>query len=445
MKGRAGFALSLAVLVAAALAATAGAGSSATQAPAAAQAASCKGTIKIAIITPLTGDAGFLGQEQLSWAKLAVKRVAPQLGLKVQLLAGDQQLDNALAASLAQKYLADSRVMAVLGPATSGAALATTNTFFAAKMATVNMSATNVTLTKGGSAKKGSPSFFRVVPDDSVQGPTDARYMVDKLGAKKVVIVDVREPYTVGLANAAQATLRKAGVTTIRESVSIDQSDFSSLVTKIPGDTDVVFFPTQQPPKAQTFAQPADGPGIVIPVPDSGVPAAVGYAEASGLPFEMGLIRSHYVGRTFIEPQESIRHFGVRLKLHPNRAVLEGKHVVVVDDSIVRGTTSRKIVKMIREAGAKSVHVRISSPPVRWPCYYGINTPTRSELIAATHTEEEIARYLEADDLGYLSLWDGFGRIGTAEARAALVELTRSPNQGIANVARNTLARFVLR
>jgi branched-chain amino acid transport system substrate-binding protein len=255
MKGRAGLALSLAVLVAAALASTAGAGSSATQATAATQAASCTGTIKLAMITPLTGDAGFLGQEQLSWAKLAVKRLGPQLGLKVQLLAGDQQLDNALAASLAQKYLADPSVMAILGPATSGAAIATTNTFYAGKMATVNMSATNVTLTKGGPEKKGSPSFFRVVPDDSVQGPTDARYMANELKAKKVVVVDAREPYTVGLANAAQATLRKLGVTTSRESVSIDQSDYSSLVTKISGDTDVVFFPTQQPAKAQTFAQ----------------------------------------------------------------------------------------------------------------------------------------------------------------------------------------------
>lgn len=254
MKGRAGIALSLAVVVAAGLASTAGAGSSSVTAATAAQAASCKGTIKIGIITPLTGDAGFLGQEQLTWAKLAVKRLAPKMGLKVQLLAGDQQLDNALAASLAQKYLADSQVMAILGPATSGAAIATSKTFFAGKMATVNMSATNTSLTKGAD-KKGTPSFFRVVPDDSVQGPTDARYMVDKLGAKKVVIVDAREPYTVGLANSAQATLRKIGATTIRESVSIDQSDFSSLVTKIPGDTDVVFFPTQQPAKAQTFAQ----------------------------------------------------------------------------------------------------------------------------------------------------------------------------------------------
>jgi branched-chain amino acid transport system substrate-binding protein len=254
MKGRAGLALSLAVLVAAALASTAGAGSSSTAASNAAQATSCTGTIKIGIITPLTGDAGFLGQEQLSWAKLAVKRLAPQMKLKVQLLAGDMQLDNGLAASLAQKYLADQRVMAILGPATSGAAAATSKTFFAAKMPTVNMSATSTALTKGAD-KTGTPSFFRVVPDDSVQGPTDARYMVEKLNAKKVVIVDAREPYSVGLANSAQATLRKAGVTTSRESVSIEQSDFSSLVTKVPGDADVVFFPTQQPPKAQTFAQ----------------------------------------------------------------------------------------------------------------------------------------------------------------------------------------------
>jgi amidophosphoribosyltransferase len=118
----------------------------------------------------------------------------------------------------------------------------------------------------------------------------------------------------------------------------------------------------------------------------------------------MGLIRSHYVGRTFIEPQQSIRHFGVRLKLSPNRAVIEGKRVVVVDDSIVRGTTSRKIVRMVRDAGAREVHVRISSPPTSWPCFYGIDTPTREELIAARHTVEETRAFLDADSLGYLSL-----------------------------------------
>jgi amidophosphoribosyltransferase len=142
---------------------------------------------------------------------------------------------------------------------------------------------------------------------------------------------------------------------------------------------------------------------LVIAVPDSGVPAAIGYAEQAGKPFELGLIRNHYVGRTFIEPQQSIRHFGVKLKLNPVRSVLEGKRVVVVDDSIVRGTTARKIIKMIRNAGAKEVHVRISSPPTSYPCYYGIDTPTRKELISSSHTIEEINRYITADTLGYLS------------------------------------------
>ena len=142
---------------------------------------------------------------------------------------------------------------------------------------------------------------------------------------------------------------------------------------------------------------------VVIPVPDSGVPAAIGYANEAKLPFEMGLIRSHYVGRTFIEPQDSIRHFGVRLKLSVVRAVVDGKRVVVVDDSLVRGTTSRKIVKMLRNAGAREVHLRISAPPTTHPCFYGINTPTRSELVAASHTVEEIGRYVTCDSIAYLS------------------------------------------
>jgi amidophosphoribosyltransferase len=143
---------------------------------------------------------------------------------------------------------------------------------------------------------------------------------------------------------------------------------------------------------------------VVVPVPDSGVPAAIGFAAECDLPFDMGLLRSHYVGRTFIEPQQSIRHFGVRLKLSTVEPVIRGKRVVVVDDSIVRGTTSRKIVKMVRDAGAREVHMRISSPPTQWPCYYGIDTPTRRELIASSHSVDEIARYITADSLGYLSL-----------------------------------------
>ena len=143
---------------------------------------------------------------------------------------------------------------------------------------------------------------------------------------------------------------------------------------------------------------------IVIPVPDSGTSAALGYSEEAAIPYEMGLIRNHYVGRTFIEPQQGIRHFGVKVKLNPMPEMISGKRVVVVDDSIVRGTTSRKIVKMIRSSGAREVHVRISSPPIQWPCYYGIDTPTRKELIGASHHVEEIRRYLGADTLGYLSL-----------------------------------------
>src|SRR5262245_19365601 len=137
----------------------------------------------------------------------------------------------------------------------------------------------------------------------------------------------------------------------------------------------------------------------------------------------MGLIRSHYVGRTFIEPQESIRHFGVRLKLNPVESILRGKRVVVIDDSIVRGTTSRKIIKMVRDAGAREVHLRISSPPTQWPCYYGIDTPTRRELIASSHSVDEIARYVTADSLGYLSL-DGMLAAVTGQGRPPAVAET---------------------
>jgi amidophosphoribosyltransferase len=142
---------------------------------------------------------------------------------------------------------------------------------------------------------------------------------------------------------------------------------------------------------------------IVIPVPDSGVPAALGFSEESGLPFEMGLIRNHYVGRTFIEPKDSIRNFGVKVKLNAQRDVLEGKRVIVIDDSIVRGTTSRKIVRMIRSAGAKEVHMRISAPPTISPCYFGVDTPTHGELIANNLAIEAIREYIQADSLAYLS------------------------------------------
>jgi amidophosphoribosyltransferase len=145
---------------------------------------------------------------------------------------------------------------------------------------------------------------------------------------------------------------------------------------------------------------PAD---VIVPVPDSGVTAALGYAEEAGVPFRLGLIRNHYVGRTFIEPEQRVRDFGVRLKLNPVRNLLEGKRVILIDDSIIRGTTSRKIVRMVRGAGAKEVHLRISCPPTISPCFYGIDTPDKHDLIAANQSIAEICRYIEADSLAYLS------------------------------------------
>ena len=155
---------------------------------------------------------------------------------------------------------------------------------------------------------------------------------------------------------------------------------------------------------------------VVSPIPDSGLCAAMGFAEASGIPMRMGLIRNHYVGRTFIQPQQAIRHFSVRIKLNPVRSVLEGRRVVLIDDSIVRGTTSRKIVKMVRAAGAKEVHLRISCPPTVSPCFYGVDTPDKSELIAATHSLDGIRDFIEADSLAYLSMEGLLGAVGKDRA-----------------------------
>jgi len=157
---------------------------------------------------------------------------------------------------------------------------------------------------------------------------------------------------------------------------------------------------------------------LVIPVPDSGVYAAMGYASEAGLPYEMGLVRNHYVGRTFIQPTQQIRADNVRVKLNPIRALIKGKKVVLVDDSIVRGTTSKKIVQLVRDAGAKEVHVRISCPPTAGPCYYGIDTPRRDELIASRHTVPEIAEHIGADTLGYLSLDGMLEAMGTSRQNA---------------------------
>jgi len=151
---------------------------------------------------------------------------------------------------------------------------------------------------------------------------------------------------------------------------------------------------------------------IVVPVPDSGVPPAMGYAEGAGIPFQMGLIRNHYVGRTFIEPQESIRHFGVRLKLNANKGLIKGKRVVLVDDSIVRGTTSQKIVEMVRKAGAKEVHMRVSSPPTKHSCFYGIDTPDEDKLMANKMSIEEMCKTIGADSLAFVSFEGMYRAVG---------------------------------
>ena len=152
---------------------------------------------------------------------------------------------------------------------------------------------------------------------------------------------------------------------------------------------------------AMDTGMPAD---VVVPVPDSGVPAAIGYSQESGVPFEMGIIRNHYVGRTFIQPTQGVRELGVRMKHSPNRAVLKGKRVVLIDDSIVRGTTSRKIVRLVREAGATEVHLRSASPPIKWPDFYGIDMPDRDKLLAAQKSLEEMTKFLEVDSLDFLSV-----------------------------------------
>jgi branched-chain amino acid transport system substrate-binding protein len=253
MKRRVTIVAALAVLVAAAVATTA---SARPTGAAATQAVSCKGTLKIGVVTPLTGGAGFLGTEQLSWVKYAVKTLAAKYGLKIKIVNGDTPVEQgpAIAQTVAQKMIADKAVVAVIGPATSGAVAATSNAFFQAGLAHISPSATRTSLTKGAT-KEATAAFFRVVPGDYIQGPSDAKFMVDKLNAKKVVLIDFQEPYSQGLAEAAGAVLKARGVSTTTLSIPNTVTDFSSFVTKVPTDADIVFFPTQKPADAQTFAK----------------------------------------------------------------------------------------------------------------------------------------------------------------------------------------------
>ena len=225
---------------------------------AAVSAVSCKSTFTLPFVTPLTGGAAFLGQEQMSWAKYAVKTLAPGLGLKIKLVGGDTPVEQGAtpAQDLAQKYVGDKSVVAILGPSTSGAVAASSQTYFAAGLAHLSPSATRTDLTKKvAGVKEGTPGFFRDVPGDYIQGPSDASYMIKTLHVKKVVIIDFQEPYSLGLASAVETTLKAAGVSVIRLSAPNTTTDYSAYVTKVPSDADIVFFPTQKPADAQTFAQ----------------------------------------------------------------------------------------------------------------------------------------------------------------------------------------------
>jgi branched-chain amino acid transport system substrate-binding protein len=227
-----------------------------TVAAASAAGVSCKGTLTLPLVTPVTGGAGFLGNEQGAWAKYAVQTLAKPLGLKVKFVLGDTPVEQgaAPAQALAQKYVGDKRVLAVLGPSTSGAVVASSATYAQAKIAHISPSATRTSLTQG-TKKEATSAFFRVVPGDYIQGPSDANFMMKTLKVKKVAVMDFQEPYSVGLADSVEAALKKGGVSVTRMSASNTTTDYSAFVTKVASDTDIVFFPTQKPGDAQTFAE----------------------------------------------------------------------------------------------------------------------------------------------------------------------------------------------
>jgi branched-chain amino acid transport system substrate-binding protein len=227
-----------------------------TVAAASAAGVSCKSTLTLPLVTPLTGGAGFLGNEQATWARYAVSALAKPLGLKVKLALGDTPVEQGAtpAQALAQKYVGDKSVLAILGPSTSGAVVASSATYAQAKLAHISPSATRTSLTQGTN-KEATSAFFRVVPGDYIQGPSDANFMIKTLKVKKVVVMDFQEPYSLGLADAVEATLKKAGVSVTRQSASNTTTDYSAFVTKVPSDADIVFFPTQKPGDAQTFAE----------------------------------------------------------------------------------------------------------------------------------------------------------------------------------------------
>ena len=245
--------LAFAVAAAAALAATAGAGTSKADAT---QQVSCKSTITLPIVTPVTGGAGFIGTEQVQWHRYAAKTLGPQYGLKIRVVVADTPVEQgpAVAQTAAQRLIANKSVVAVIGPSTSGAVVASSQAYFDAGLAHISSSATRTSLTKGAKLEA-TKAFFRVVPGDYIQGPSDARFMIDKLKVKKVVLIDFQEPYSQGLVEVMDPLLKAKNVSTSRISIPNTVTDFSSFVTRVPTDADIVFFATQKPADAQTFAK----------------------------------------------------------------------------------------------------------------------------------------------------------------------------------------------
>jgi branched-chain amino acid transport system substrate-binding protein len=313
--------IGLAVIAAIAAAIAASTATGGPKSAAKSQSVSCKSTLKIAMVTPLTGAAGFLGTEQLSWAKYAVATLAPQLGLKIQLLQGDTPVEQgaAPALTLAQKYAADPKVVGIIGPSTSGDAEASAQTYFQAGIAQISPSATDTPLTYAVNGKKlGTPAFFRDVPANNVEGPTIASYIAGTLKAKNVVVFDFQEPYSQGLAATVSSYLTAHGVNVTRLSAPNTTTDYSAYVTKVPSNTDVVFFPTQQPPAAQTFAEQLVEQGksaVVFGGDGADAPAqfnkAGGYVanfapDISGIPADASII----AGWKKANPKSTLGSFG---------------------------------------------------------------------------------------------------------------------------------------
>ena len=359
--------------------------------------------MKIAVLTPYTGPAAFLGQDQGSWATLAAKNIGAKLGLKIKIVAADSTLDPAVAATAAQKVIADSQVIGVVGPATSGAAAGTSPAFFAAHLAAISGSATNAALTKsvGGKPKTATPAFFRIVADDSVQGTRDAQYMVNKLGAKKVAVFDAQEPYSQGLADTVEAYLKAKGVAVQRFSVTNNTTDFSAIVNKIDKDTDVAFTPFQVASNAQAVA---------VTLREQGKKAVVFGTDGT-------------IDPAFKFPGSYVSNFAPDLNLIPSKKALvdQWKKANPGRTFSPFGPTSYGATQVIMQAAKKAC---IAEPR---PDHASGRPPSHQVREDRGLDPRRLVRVLEEDERPaerlVLALPDPVGRHGQADRQARLVRL----------------------